>query len=184
MTYLEELTNTRLKQPHTLAEGIPSSILNIRKESIKQSLGGIQMVGHRQSYVATVDGVMYYDDSKAENVNATWFTFENIVNPVVWIAGCDDHKADFSELKSAARKNVRALICLGNDSRHLRSTFKSDVKLIYDAESIETAVYIASQLAKENDVVLFSPGCRAAKGSTSNEERGDQYIASVKKLGE
>ena len=71
MTYFEELTNTRLKRPSSMVAGISSKVLQIRKESIKQSLSDLNTIGHRQEYIATVNGVMYYDDSRAENVNAT-----------------------------------------------------------------------------------------------------------------
>ena len=87
MTYIEEITNTTLRQPNSMVAGISSKVLQIRKENIKQSLRDLNNIEHRQEYVATVDGVMYYDDSKAENVNATWFTMESLVRPVVWIAG-------------------------------------------------------------------------------------------------
>ena len=102
MFYFEELTNTRLKRPSSMVAGISSKILQIRKESIKQSLSDLNTIGHRQEYVATVEGVMYYDDSRAENVNATWFTFQNIVKPVIWIAGGNDRNSDFKDLKSIA----------------------------------------------------------------------------------
>ena len=182
MTYLEQLTNTRPMRAKNMAAGISSMILEIRKESIKQSLSDMETMKHRQDYVGTVDGVMYYDDSKAESVNATWFTFENIVNPVIWIAGGNDKDSDFRDLKPSVRKNVRALICLGPNNTNLRKTFKSDIKEILQADTVETAVELASQMAKEDDIVLFSPACQNYGNEESNEERGNRYIESVKKL--
>ena len=164
-----------------MASGISSMILEIRKESIKQSLGDMETMRHRQDYVATVDGVMYYDDSKAESVNATWFTFENIVNPVIWIAGGNDKETDFSDLKPSVRKNVRALICIGPNNHNLRETFKADIKEIQQADTIETAVEMASQMAQEDDIVLFSPACRSDRAEDF-EARGNRFIASVKEL--
>lgn len=181
MTYLEELTNTRLKKPRSMADGISSMILQIRKENIKQSLSDLDTMKHRQDYIATVDGVMYYDDSKAESVNATWFTFESILNPVVWIAGGDDSHTDFSELRPAARNAVRSLICIGDSSR-LKAAFKSVISDIYQVADIEEAVQLASLIAKENDIVLFSPACHTGTGMESNEQRGNRYIESVKQL--
>ena len=87
-----------------MVANISSQILQIRKENIKQSLSDIGTICHRQDYIATVDGVMYYDDSRAENVNATWFTFENIVRPVIWIAGGDECEADMKDLRRMAKK--------------------------------------------------------------------------------
>jgi len=165
-----------------MAEGISSMVLQIRKENIKQSLSDLDTMRHRQDYVATIDGVMYYDDSKAENVNATWFTFENIVKPVVWIAGGNDADTDFSDLKPSVRENVRALICIGPNNKNLKKTFKGDINEIRQAESIEKAVEMASQIAREDDIVLFSPACQTEAGSENNEERGNRYIESVKRL--
>lgn len=181
MNYLERLTNTQNRKPENLAAGISSMILEIRKENIKQSLSDINTVGHRQDYVGTIDGVMYYDDSRAENVNATWFTFENIVRPVVWIAGGNDRNTDFSELKPVARKNVRALVCIGKDNDKLLRTFGDDIAEIVVAQSIGDAVKQASRLAEEDDIVLFSPACRSDRAE-SFETRGKRFIASVKKL--
>lgn len=181
MNYFETITNTR-QRSRNMAAGISSMILEIRKENIKQSLGDMETMRHRQDYVATVDGVMYYDDSKAENVNATWFTFESIVKPVIWIAGGNDKDTDFSDLKPSVRKNVRALICLGPNNANLRSTFKSDIKEILQADTVESAVEMASQMAKEDDIVLFSPACHAYGNTESNEERGNRYIESVRRL--
>ena len=181
MTYLEQLTNTR-QRSRSMAAGISSMILEIRKESIKQSLGDMETMKHRQDYVATIDGVMYYDDSKAESVNATWFTFENIVNPVIWIAGGNDKAIDFSDLKPAAKENVRALICIGPNNTNLRKTFKDDISEIHQVDSIEKAVEKASKIAKKDDVVLFSPACPTGKNAESNEQRGNRYIEYVKQL--
>lgn len=181
MTYLEELTNTQTRKSANMAAGISSMILQIRKESIKQSLSDLNTVDHRQAYVATVDGVMYYDDSKAANVNATWFTFENIVRPVVWIAGGGDRSSDFGELRPIVKRTVRALVCIGKSDR-LKAAFGNDIKEIHQADSIEEAVEKASKLAKKNDIVLFSPACRSARSKESDEMRGNRYIESVKKL--
>ena len=182
MTYIEEITNTRQRQPNSMVANIPSMILEIRKESIKQSLSDLNTIGHRQDYVATVDGVMYYDDSRAENVNATWFTFENLIRPVIWIAGGDSKHTDFSDLKPMARKNVRTLICIGKDNSNLKRTFQSDIKEIHEVDSLKDAVVMASLLAKENDIVLFSPACKSDKKSETYLNRGNLFINTVKQL--
>ncbi len=180
MTYLEQLTNTKPTRAKNMAEGIAPMILQIRKENIKQSLSDMETIRHRQDYVATVNEVMYYDDSKAESVNATWFTLESIIKPVIWIAEGDNRSADFSDLKATAKKNVKVLICLGKGN--LKKTFKNDVNEILEAESIEEAVAMASRLAQEEDIVLFSPAGRPATHAESNEQRGNRYIESVKQL--
>ena len=182
MTYIEEITNTRLRQPNSMVAGISSKVLQIRKESIKQSLRDLNNIEHRQEYVATIDGVMYYDDSRAENVNATWFTFENLIRPVIWIAGGDSKHTDFSDLKPIARKNVRTLICIGKDNSNLKKTFQKDIKEIHEVNGLYEAVTMASLLAEENDIVLFSPACKSDKKKETYLDRGTLFTDNVKRL--
>ena len=182
MTYIEEITNTTLRQPNSMVAGISSKVLQIRKESIKQSLRDLNNIEHRQEYVATIDGVMYYDDSRAENVNATWFTFENLIRPVIWIAGGDSRYTDFSDLKPMARKNVRTLICIGKDNSNLKRTFHRDIKEIHEVEGLYEAVTMASLLAEENDIVLFSPACKSDDKKETYNERGELFTDNVKRL--
>ena len=180
MRYLfEKAENLKQKRPVNMASGISSKILEIRKESIKGSMSDLQSQTHRQQYIDTVDGVMYYDDSRAESINATWFTFENIVNPVVWIVGGSCHN-NYSELIETAKKRVRAIISLGDEKENIEMTFKGNVNEIYEASSIEEAVNIASIVAQENDLVLFSPACKDKKMSFS--ERGEVFENEVRKL--
>ena len=181
MTYLEALTNTR-HSSGSMANNINALILDIRKESIKKSLGDWETVGHRQKYVDTVNGVMYYDDSKAEKVNATWFTMENLIRPVVWIAGGNDACTDYSDLYDSVLKNVKALVCIGKDNSRLKQAFGKVVNEIYEAKNIEEAVNVASLLAKKDDIVLFSPASRSASRRENYENRGNRFIESVKAL--
>lgn len=181
MTYLETLTNTRQKS-ESMADNINALILNMRKESIKRIIGDWDAVGHRQEYVGTVNGVMYYDDSKAEKVNATWFTMENLVRPVVWIAGGNDADNDYSDLYSSVLKNVKAMVCIGKDNTHLKQAFGKVVGEIVEAKSIEEAVSMASQLAGKEDIVLFSPASRSENRRENFEKRGNRFVESVKAL--
>ena len=182
MTYIEELTNTKTKQPNSMVASISSKILQIRKENIKQSLSDLETIEHRQNYVATIDGVMYYDDSRAENVNATWFTFENIIKPVIWIAGGNDRNTDFSDLRHVAKKKVKALICVGKYNANLKMSFQKDVKDIYEVSNIEEAVETASFLAQQDDIVLFSPACTSDIEGETYIERGQHYTETIKQL--
>jgi UDP-N-acetylmuramoylalanine--D-glutamate ligase len=181
MTYFEELINTKPKQPSTMVASISSKVLQIRKESIKLSLSDLNTVDHRQEYITTVDGVMYYDDSRAENVNATWFTFQNIVKPVVWIAGGDDNMADFKDLKKVVKQKVRAMICVGEGNVKLKKTFHKDITEFFEVESMNEAVNLASLLAQDDDIVLFSPACKSAIGETYTE-RGNQFTETVRRM--
>ena len=180
MMYTEELTNTRQTQPNSMVASISSKILQIRKENIKQSLSDIGTIGHRQDYVATVDGVMYYDDSRAENVNATWFTFENIVRPVIWIAGGDEINADIKDLRRMARNKVKSMVCIGSSNAKMKKAFQREVKDIFEADSLEEAVRMASLLAKDDDIVLFSPAAKTE--GTTFAERGELFTETVKQL--
>lgn len=180
MLYIEELTNTRQRQPNSMVASISSKILQIRKENIKQSLSDIGTIGHRQDYVATVNGVMYYDDSRAENVNATWFTFENIVRPVIWIAGGDEINADIKDLRRMARNKVKAMVCIGTSNAKLKKTFQREVKDIFEVATLEEAVRMASLLAKDDDIVLFSPAAKA--NEMTFKERGELFTEIVKQL--
>ncbi len=178
MRYLFAKAETLTPQrPANMASGITSKIVEIRNENIKRCMG--DTIAHRQQYIGTIDGVIYYDDSKAENVNATWFTFENIVNPVVWIVGGSCHN-NYSELIDTARKKVRSIISIGNEQESIEMTFRSVVKEIYSANSIEEAVSMASAIASENDLVLFSPACK--DNEMDYNERGDRFVKEVKKL--
>lgn len=181
MIYLEELTNASPKRPSTMVDGISSKVLQIRKESIKLSLSDLNNMDHRQEYVTAIDGVMYYDDARAENVNATWFTFQNIVKPVVWIAGGDESAADFKDLKRVAKQKVRAIICVGNDNSKLKKAFRKDVVDMFEVEGIEEAVNLASLLAQDNDIVLFSPACKSTTGE-SYSERGKLFAETVRRM--
>ena len=181
MTYYEEITNARLKRPSTMVDGISSKVLQIRKENIKLSLSDLNTVGHRQEFITAIDGVMYYDDSRAENVNATWFTFQNIIKPVVWIAGGDDSATDFKELKKVVKQKVRAMVCIGEDNAKLKKTFQKDISEMFEVESIDEAVNLASLLAEDDDIVLFSPACKSATGETY-VERGNMFTETVKRL--
>ena len=178
MRYLFAKAETLTPQRSSnMASGITSKIVEIRNENIKRCMG--DTVAHRQQYIDTVDGVIYYDDAKAENVNATWFTFENIVNPVIWIVGGSCHN-NYSELIDTARKKVKTIISIGNEQEGIELTFSSVVKEIYHANSIEEAVSMASILAEENDLVLFSPACKDSE--MDYNERGERFVEEVNKL--
>lgn len=166
-------------KPKNMASNITSKVLEIRKESIKNCMGDFNTMSHRQHYIDTVDGVYYYDDTQAESVNATWFTFENILNPVVWIVGGSCH-TNYSELIETAKHKVKAIVSLGNEKENIEMTFKGTVNEIYDASDIAEAVRIASIIADENDLVLFSPACKDKE--MSYDERGNVFVNEVKKL--
>ncbi len=182
MTYFEELSNARIKHAENMAAGISSKVLQIRKESIKQSLSDYGTLGHRKEYVTTIDEVMYFDDAKAENINATWFTFESTVKPIIWIACCSIESVDYTDLLPMAKQNVRVMICLGDKKNQLKDAFKNAVDEVYDAKDMDEAVRIASIVAQEDEIVVFSPTCKSAKQGETFEERGNQFRNSIKQI--
>ena len=179
MRYLfESPKKSVVRKPENMASSIAEKVLEIRKESIKNCMGDFTM-SHRQHYIDTIDGVSYYDDAQAESVNATWFTFENIVNPVIWIVGGSCH-TNYSELIETAKRKVKAIVSLGNEKENIEMTFKGVVNEIYEASDIAEAVKVASIIAEENDLVLFSPSCKDQV--MSSDMRGIAFIKEVRKL--
>ena len=166
-------------KPKNMASNITAKVLEIRKESIKNCLGDFTSMSHRQHYIDTIDGVLYYDDAQAESVNATWFTFENIVNPVVWIVGGSGH-TNYSELIETAKRKVKTIVSLGNEKENIEMTFKGAVNEIYEATDLAEAVRIASIISEENDLVLFSPACKDQE--MGFDERGNTFVKEVKSL--
>ena len=150
-------------------------------EMLRNSMGDFTSMSHRQHYIETIDGVAYYDDAQAESVNATWFTFENIVNPVVWIVGGSCHN-NYSELIETAKRKVKAIVSLGHEKENIEMTFKGVVNEIYEASDIAEAVRVASIIAEENDLVLFSPACKDREMDYNG--RGNTFIEEVGKLTE
>ena len=180
MRYLfESPKKAKERKPENMASSIAAKVLGIRKESIKNCMGDFTTLCHRQHYIDTIDGVLYYDDAQAESVNATWFTFENIVNPVVWIVGGNGHN-NYSELIETAKQKVKAIVSLGAEKENIEMTFRGVVNEIYEASDIVEAVRVASIIAEENDLVLFSPACKDQE--IGYEERGNMFIDEVKKL--
>lgn len=167
---------------NSLAAGIASRLIQIRKESLKESLANYQNVSHRLELVANVHGVTYINDSKATNVNSTWYALESFQRPIVWIAGGQDKGNDYSQLTALVRQRVKALICIGTDNSKLYDAFGEIVPRILTATTIEQAVDMASLIAVKNDVVLLSPACASFDRFENYEERGNRFKAAVKAL--
>lgn len=167
---------------NSMAAGIGGKLLQIRKETIKQGLSDFQNVAHRLEYVANVHGVSYYNDSKATNVNSTWYALESMNRPVIWIAGGVDKGNDYEILLPLVKAKVKIIICLGKDNSKLIETFKDLVDTIYEIKSMEQAVFVASEIANNNDVVLLSPACASFDLFDNYEERGVKFKDAVKGL--
>jgi len=167
---------------NSMAAGIIGQVLNIRKETIRESLMDFQNVEHRLEKVATIGGVEFINDSKATNVNATWFALESMEKNTVWIAGGVDKGNDYSLLKEMVKEKVRIIVCVGLDNRKIHEAFAADVDMIVNTSSAKEAVHVAHKLAKPGEVVLLSPACASFDLFKNFEDRGRQFKNAVREL--
>ena len=167
---------------NSMAAAIAGKIMNITNEVIRQSLATFNNIEHRLENVLTVKGVQYINDSKATNVNSSWYALECMDRPVVWIAGGTDKGNDYSELYDLVEKKVKALICLGKDNTKLHKSFEGKIEIITDALSAKEAVEKAYKIAEDGDVVLLSPCCASFDLFKNYEDRGRQFKNAVREL--
>ncbi|MFZ9028796.1 MAG: UDP-N-acetylmuramoyl-L-alanine--D-glutamate ligase [Crocinitomicaceae bacterium] len=167
---------------NSLASGITSRILEIRKESIRESLSDFVNVEHRLEFVAKVHGIEFINDSKATNINSTWFALESMDRPTVWIVGGVDKGNDYTELMELVKDKVKAIICLGKDNKKIMDTFTGVVENIVEASSALEAVAYGYRLAKKDETVLLSPACASFDLFENYEERGNEFKKAVRAL--
>ncbi len=167
---------------NTMAGGIASRIIEIRKEVIRDSLSDFQNVEHRLELVTSISGVEYINDSKATNVNSTWYALESMQNPTVWIVGGVDKGNDYTMLTELVEQKVKTIICLGKDVEKIHAAFGSVVDSIIDAETMQEAVFHAYQESKKGDSVLLSPACASFDLFENYEDRGRQFKDCVRSL--
>ncbi len=167
---------------NSMAAGLAASIVNVRKESIRQSMQDFQGVEHRLEYVATVKNIRFVNDSKATNVNSCWYALQSMKTPVVLILGGTDKGNDYSEIEALVHDKVKALIFMGLDNSPLHKFFDGKVSKITDVVSIEDAVNTAYEMAESGDTVLLSPCCASFDLFKSYEDRGKQFKACVRSL--
>ena len=167
---------------NSMAAGIAARLLDIRKEVIRESLTDFQNVEHRLEFVAKIHGIDFINDSKATNVNSTWYALESMNKPVVWIVGGEDKGNDYSSLFDLVKQKVTSIICLGKDNEKLKKTFGSMVTEIVETSSAAEAVAHGYRLAKNDHVVLLSPACASFDLFENYEDRGAQFKKAVKAL--
>jgi len=167
---------------NSLAASVAARLLEIRKQSIRESLTDFVNVEHRMEFVAKVNDIEFINDSKATNVNATWFALESMDKPTIWIAGGQDKGNDYSDLIDLVKQNVKAIVCLGKDNAKIIDTFSSIVPTIVEVESAIEAVGVAYQLAKKDEAVLLSPACASFDRFSDYIERGNAFKAAVRTL--
>ncbi len=167
---------------NTLASSLAGRILEIRNETIRESMSDFTNVEHRLEFVAKVNGVEFINDSKATNVNSTWFALESMEKPTIWIVGGVDKGNDYSELDELVAEKVKAIVCLGTDNQKLLDHFTGKVEMILEAGSATEAVAHAYRLAKKEDTVLLSPCCASFDLFENYEDRGNKFKQAVRSL--
>lgn len=169
-------------QHNTMAAGIAATTLGIRKDKIREAVKDFQSLEHRMEFVASVRGVDFINDSKATNVNSTWYALESINKPIVLIMGGVDKGNDYSLIEDLVKERVKAIVCLGIDNKKIHVAFKDIVPTIVDADNANDAVLKAFQLSTKGNAVLLSPACASFDLFKNYEERGNQFKEAVKGL--
>ncbi|MDX1363947.1 MAG: UDP-N-acetylmuramoyl-L-alanine--D-glutamate ligase [Arenibacter latericius] len=167
---------------NTMAATSAATLIGIRKESIRRSIETFQGVEHRLEKVLKIHYVQYINDSKATNVNATYYALDSMKSPTVWIVGGVDKGNDYKQLMSLVREKVKAIICLGKDNSKIKDAFGNVVDLMVETENMEEAVKMAYKVAERGDTVLLSPACASFDLFENYEDRGNQFKAAIKKL--
>ena len=162
-----------------LAASITAKLLNISDNNLVESLKTFQSVEHRLEQFAEIDGVKYINDSKATNVNATYYALESMKTPTIWIVGGVDKGNDYTEIEELVKEKVKAIVCLGVDNKKIIDFFGANKELIYDTSNLEECVKIAKSVAHKGDTVLLSPCCASFDLFKSYEDRGKKFKQAV-----
>jgi len=181
-----EIAKLRLQGKHnlknTMAGALASQLLNVRSQTIKDSLTNFEGVEHRLENVQKVNGVQFINDSKATNVNATFYALEYLKEPVVWIVGGVDKGNDYEDLLPLVREKVKAIVCLGLDNEKIKSVFFNVVDMMIETAGAEEAVKVAYKLSQRGDTVLLSPACASFDLFENYQDRGRQFKDAIRNL--
>jgi len=167
---------------NSMAAGIAGNVLKIRNEVIREALMDFQGIEHRLEHLNKVHGITFINDSKATNVNSTWYALESIKGNIVWIAGGVDKGNDYPELNDLVSGRVKAIVCLGDNNQRIQDAFKDKVDTIVESKSMMEAVKSAYYLAEKEDTVLLSPACASFDLFDSYEDRGRKFKEAVREL--
>ena len=180
------ISNLKLQGKHnvknTMAGALASQLLNVRSQSIKDSLANFEGAEHRLENVQKVNGVQFINDSKATNVNATFYALECMEQSTVWIVGGVDKGNDYEDLLPLVREKVKAIVCLGEDNEKLKAIFYNVVDMMIETAGAEEAVKVAYKLSQPGDTVLLSPACASFDLFENYEDRGRQFKSAVRSL--
>lgn len=184
--FLMETANIALEGKHNMKNAMAATsvaqLMRIRKQTIRESLSNFQGVEHRLEKVLKIQNVQYINDSKATNVNATFFALDSMTTPTVWIVGGVDKGNDYSELMSLVHEKVKAIICLGIDNKKIIEAFANIVDMMVEVDNMRDAVHTAKHIAEKGDTVLLSPACASFDLFQNYEDRGNQFKNEVRNL--
>ncbi len=169
-------------QYNTMAASVAATLLDIKKDKIREAVQDFQRLDHRMEYVAMVRGVEFINDSKATNINSTWYALESMTKPTILILGGVDKGNDYALIEDLVKEKVKAIICLGKDNRKIHEAFGSFVATIVNTSGAEEAVKASFHFAAKGDVVLLSPACASFDLFLNYEDRGNQFKKAVKEL--
>jgi len=185
-TFTMGITTLALQGNHNtknaMASALVAKLLGIRDETLRESLENFDSIEHRLEPVFKINGVQYINDSKATNVNATFYALESMNNPTVWIVGGTDKGNDYTDLLPLVREKVKAIICLGLDNTKIIETFGNVVDFICETAGAEEAVKVAYKVSEKGDTVLLSPACASFDLFENYEDRGRQFKEAVRLL--
>jgi len=167
---------------NSMASGIVAKVLELRNETLRESMGNFKNIEHRLESVGKISGISFINDSKATNVNSTWYALESMTSDVVLIMGGVDKGNDYSMLEDLVKQKVKAIVCLGKDNTRIHEAFNKDTDIIVDTLSAQEAVQAAYHLATKGDTVLLSPACASFDLFKNYEDRGRQFKQAVKEL--
>ena len=167
---------------NSMASAIAGRIFDLRKDVIRESLIDFKNVEHRLERVIKVHGIEYINDSKATNVNSTWYALESMTKPTVWIVGGVDKGNDYSSLFDLVLEKVNTIICLGEDVQRIHEAFQGKVENLVDAKTMEEAVKMSYHFGNKGDAVLLSPACASFDLFDNYEHRGYEFKKAVRNL--
>lgn len=167
---------------NSMASGIVAKVLELRNETMRESMGNFRNIEHRLESVGKISGISFINDSKATNVNSTWYALESMTSDVVLILGGVDKGNDYDMLKPLVKQKVKAIVCLGKDNKRIHDAFEDDVEVIVNTMSAAEAAQVAYHLATKGDTVLLSPACASFDLFKNYEDRGRQFKDAVKEL--
>lgn len=184
--FLMETAQIALEGKHNMKNAMAATsvaqLMRIRKQTIRESLSNFQGVEHRLEKVLKIQNVQYVNDSKATNVNATFFALDSMTTPTVWIVGGVDKGNDYTELMSLVHEKVKAIICLGIDNKKIIEAFSNIVDMMVEVDNMRDAVHTAKHIAEKGDTVLLSPACASFDLFQNYEDRGNQFKNEVRNL--